>query len=114
MERNWPAAIAAFGRGSASQRTGFVAYALARSGQRKQTRAILAELTKERTEGKATAFDLAIVNAGLGNYDQTFEWLNKAVDDFSLDVNIMLPLFADVRSDPRFTKIRERVGLQSV
>jgi hypothetical protein len=59
-------------------------------------------------------YNVAIVYAGLGNRDQTFAWLERAYEQQSY----YLPLFltTDARldgldADPRFLKLRRRIGL---
>jgi hypothetical protein len=88
---------------------GWLGYALARSGQRQEALAVLADLTAHWQRSKQGAFEVAIVDAGLGNRDQAFEWLNRSVDDLSLSENIMLPVFDDLRGDPRFERLRSRL-----
>lgn len=43
--------------------------------------------------------------------DEAFVWLDKAVDEGSLRPRIMLPMFEDLRRDPRFARVTRRVGL---
>jgi hypothetical protein len=52
------------------------------------------------------------VHAGLGDFDQAFAWLDKSVDDRSIGSLIMGPTFEDLHRDPRFQKLKERLGLQ--
>lgn len=54
----------------------------------------------------------ALIFIGLGK-DEAFEWLDKACDERAgalpfLNVN---PRFNSLRRDPRFVKLRRRVGL---
>ena len=58
------------------------------------------------------AAQIATLYAGLGDFDQAFAWLDKAVDDLSIGYGIMGPTFDDLRSDPRFERLRKRLGLQ--
>jgi hypothetical protein len=48
------------------------------------------------------AFPIAMLYAGLGDLDQTFAWLEKSVDDRSINSGIVGPTFQDLRADPRF------------
>jgi hypothetical protein len=61
---------------------------------------------------KGGAFDVALVYAGLGENDQAFTWMDKAVDDRSLGFEWMHATVNDLRRDPRFGKLALRVGLQ--
>ncbi|HZW87801.1 MAG TPA: hypothetical protein VFF12_01875, partial [Myxococcaceae bacterium] len=59
-----------------------------------------------------TPYGVALVHAGLGETDEAFRWLSRAVDDRShwliwLSVD---PRFANLRSDPRFGATLARIG----
>ncbi len=51
---------------------------------------------------------------GAGEKDQAFVWLDKAyeADDFILVLLKVEPMFDNLRSDPRFTVLLKRVGLE--
>lgn len=90
-------------------------YGLARSGRRDEARRIRAELRDRWEQGAADSFHLLIADAGLRDLDEAFEWLDRAIHDRTLlntHMNIMSPLFAELRADPRFDERRERLGLQ--
>ncbi|HEY6766155.1 MAG TPA: hypothetical protein VI386_15475 [Candidatus Sulfotelmatobacter sp.] len=56
-------------------------------------------------------------NAGLGEKDQAFAWLDRAYKDRSYYLADYLPTDArldNLRSDPRFAERRRRVGLPTV
>jgi len=55
----------------------------------------------------------AYVYAGLGDKDQTFEWLDKAFDDFPGSVLFLRidPRFDVLYSDPRFREFLQWLGL---
>jgi tetratricopeptide (TPR) repeat protein len=88
------------------------AYAL--SGERDKANQALAELREMSKRSYISPYLFAIVNAGLGDKDQTFAWLDKAVQDrsFFLIWLKVEPLFDPLRSDPRFQDLLLRVGLQ--
>ncbi|MGI8733831.1 MAG: TPR end-of-group domain-containing protein [Pyrinomonadaceae bacterium] len=50
---------------------------------------------------------------GLGEKDQAFAWLDKAYSgrDFILVFLKVEPMFDGLRSDPRFARLLQRVGL---
>jgi TolB-like protein/DNA-binding SARP family transcriptional activator len=113
MKGDWPAAVAAL-RPYQENRDdyrgrGWLGYALARAGQRQEALAVLADVTTHWQRSKQGAFEVALVHAGLGNRDQALDWLNRSVDDLSLSENIMVPLFDDLRRDPRFERLRSRL-----
>jgi hypothetical protein len=56
------------------------------------------------------------VYAGLGDLDQAFAWLDRALDDGSMVLNpwygeVVEPAFRELREDRRFQRVRERLGL---
>jgi len=57
--------------------------------------------------------DIAYAYADLGDKEQTFEWLDKAVAEKSggLEVIKIVPTLDPWRSDPRYLDILKRVGL---
>lgn len=99
---------------------GMLGYMLARSGQREDAMRIERELRDQWQRDAAGAFSIALVHVGLTNFDEAFIWLDRAISDRSLigapgnpaHVAIMGPLFEDLRRQPRFTEVRERLGLQ--
>lgn len=83
--------------------------ALALAGRRAEARRMLAqELADYTPEGGAEA--VFLLYEGLGDYDQAFAWLDKAIEDHSLWGTIMWPTFAHLRADPRFERIRRRLN----
>ena len=79
-------------------------HTLARAGYRPAARGILADLVARTRAGTGSAFDVAIVYAGLGDYDNAFAWLDKSRADGSLYFEIMSPTFDELRADPRFAR----------
>jgi serine/threonine-protein kinase len=106
----YPQAIAAYGslRRPPLPRLGFT---LAKSGDRAAATRILADVTGRWQRGEGGAFDVAIVNAGLHDFDQAFLWLDRSFEDRSMNWGIMYPTFDDLRADPRFDRLRKRMGL---
>lgn len=90
---------------------GLFGYALARSGARAEAMRMLKEMLADEAVGRARASGIAEVYAGLGDYDRAFVWLDRSFDDYSLRAEIMSPLFDDLRADPRFDRVRRRLGL---
>ncbi len=90
---------------------GLLGFMLAKTGQRDEANRLLSNLIarRERTGG---AFQVAMVQAGLGDLDQTFAWLDRSVDDRSINSIIMGPAFEDLHRDPRFEKLTARLGLE--
>jgi tetratricopeptide (TPR) repeat protein len=88
---------------------GWLGRALALAGRRAEARRMLAKKLAHYTMEEG-AEDIALMYEGLGDYDQTFVWLEKAIDDHSLGGYIMWPTFAHLRADPRFERIRRRLN----
>jgi tetratricopeptide (TPR) repeat protein len=92
----------------------FLGHTLARAGQREEARRILADLLARRQRTRGGAFEIAVVYAGLRDFDRAFDWLDRSVDDFSLKVYVMDPTFEDLHRDPRFEHLSDRLGLQKL
>ena len=88
-------------------------HAYARNGQRAEAEAILKTLTARAQSEYVSAYDIAVIHAGLGNKDQAFDWLEKAYLERSAWLAHIKwdERFADVRSDARFTTLVRRIGL---
>jgi TolB-like protein/Tfp pilus assembly protein PilF len=93
----------------------FLGFAYAASGKRDEAIKILLELDEQSKCTHVPPYHLAVVHAGLGEKDKSFEWLERsfekhAVDLFTLKVE---PMFDGLRSDPRFEGLLLRVGLST-
>ncbi len=108
QKRMWPEAIAEF-RWSmetteARAALAFLGYALARCGRRDEARKILEDLIAGRRHSHG-AFGVAVLYAGLGEQDQAFAWLQRALEENSWRHYIMDPLFEELHRDPRFARL---------
>lgn len=116
QKQRWPEAIAALRpqaeAGDALYR-GLLGNLLARAGQRDEANRLLADLIARREKTGVGAFQVAVVYAGLGDFDQAFAWLDKSIDDRSIGSVIMGPTFDDLHRDPRFSQLRRRLGFQN-
>jgi len=56
---------------------------------------------------------VAVIQAGLHELDRAFDRLDKSIDDRSLRYNIMEPAFEELSRDPRFDRMRNRLGIQT-
>jgi TolB-like protein/DNA-binding winged helix-turn-helix (wHTH) protein/Tfp pilus assembly protein PilF len=113
----WPAALVEFTEADRSQPDWSVTLAamghlFGASGQREQARAMLVRMKRLASSRYVTPYGVALVHAGLGESDEAFQWLSRAVDDrahwliwLSLD-----PRFANLRADPRFGATLARIG----
>jgi TolB-like protein/Tfp pilus assembly protein PilF len=89
-----------------------LAYAYAQSGNKERALSILKELRAQEESRKPVAVTIAQVYIGLDDKDRAFEWLEKAYQQRSIDLNCLksLPWYAPLRSDPRYADLVRRVG----
>jgi len=100
IQPDWPVTLAAMG------------HALGASGRKDEARGILTRMERLSASRYVTPYGVALVHDGLGDADGAFQWLSRAVDErshwlvwLSLD-----PRFADLRGDPRFAAVLQRIG----
>ena len=114
QKQMWPEAIAEIERitvNGGPRGQALLGYMLGRGGRTDEARQILAAMLDRSRRINGDAFDVAIVYAGLGENDQAFTWMDKAVDDRSLGFEWMHTIVDGLRGDPRFEKLRRRAGL---
>jgi TolB-like protein len=90
-----------------------LAHAYAVSGNRDAAQKIVAELEEQSKSSYVSAFEIALIHAGLGEKDQAFVWLEKAYEQRSAELVTLTtePRFDNLRSDPRFTELAHRMNL---
>lgn len=88
-----------------------LAHTLAAAGRRDEALGILNELMARWRDTRIGAFEIAVVYAGLRDYDRTFLWLDRSYDDRSIRPYIMGPTFDEVRADPRFQLLMRKLRL---
>ena len=90
-----------------------IGYTYAVSGRTAEARQVLEELRGLSSRRYVSPYHLAIIYAGLGARDETFQWLERAYDDREVRLTILrfAPEFAALRSDPRFTRLLQRMNL---
>ncbi|MFQ5864552.1 MAG: protein kinase [bacterium] len=115
----YPEAIAEFQKAVKLSRglaliVGGLGHAYAVSGRTAEALKVLAELNERAKHEYVSAYNLAVIYAGLGDKDQAFKWLEKACGErFSWLVFLKVePIFDSLRSDPRFTVLLQKMGLQ--
>jgi hypothetical protein len=83
------------------------------SGHKDRAQNVLAELEQLSKRRYVAPFEVAVIYTGLGEKDQTFEWLEKAYLDHSpwlMWINVD-PRFDSLHGDPRYGDLRRRMGL---
>ena len=87
------------------------AYAVAH--QTAEARKILDQLKERSQQTYVQPSLIAVIQVGLGDKNQAFDWLQKAYDDRSAGLLYLKvdPALDPVRSDPRYLDLLRRVGL---
>lgn len=88
-------------------------YAYALLGKRREAMRIIRDLSERSNRSYVSPSLTASIYIGIGETDQSFEWLDKAYNgrDFFLVFLRVDPMFDTLRSDPRFADLVHRVGL---
>ena len=91
----------------------FMAPVAARLGRPDQARRLVARLIGERRTRYVQADAIAGLYASLGDRDAAFAWLDSAYAERSVNMIFLSlgPILEPIRSDPRFTALKKRVGL---
>ena len=84
-------------------------------GRRAEALEMLGRLEEEAEVRYVAPVELAILNAGLGNTDAAFAWLEEGYRrrDATLTWRIFTPGLYELRSDPRFADLLRRLGLSA-
>jgi serine/threonine-protein kinase len=92
---------------------GGLGYVCAQAGRHDEALTLLDELHSASSQKYIAPFYPAMIYLGLGETDQTFEWLDKSYDErFCWLVWLRTePMYDDLRTDPRFADLARRVGL---
>jgi hypothetical protein len=84
---------------------------LARAGEIEEAHQIRDRLLARAKPGDGGAYGMAVIYTGFREFDNAFEWLDKSIDERSLRYNVMEPAFEELRRDPRFDRLRTRLGI---
>ena len=89
---------------------GFVYY-----GQKKEkAQEILDKLIKKSEQEYLSPYHIALVYFALGEADKGFDWMNKAYQELDYWLNWLKiePTLNEVRSDPRFKALLEKLNFE--
>lgn len=87
-------------------------FAVAKSGDRADAIARLSALLEHVRRAYVSPYDLAIAFAGVGERGAALEYLDRAVDERVMRVvSLGDPEFDDLRTDPRFRRVANRLHL---
>jgi tetratricopeptide (TPR) repeat protein len=86
------------------------AHVLASCGQPEEARAALDGLVADRERAWVTAYEIAVINALLGDRDAAFDWLARAEEEHSVGLTYLRvdPRLDNLRADPRFDELLRR------
>lgn len=86
---------------------------LAKAGRVGEARSELARLEELRKREYVSAYDLASINAALGDADAAFAWLDRAVVErsFLLTTLRVDPVMDGLRSDPRYVDFENKIRM---
>jgi TolB-like protein/DNA-binding winged helix-turn-helix (wHTH) protein len=83
-----------------------------RAGDKAKALGILDELTRMAKHRFVSPMDFAILYAGMGDTNLTFQWLEKAYQSRETRIHELRSMeFDSVRSDPRYADLMRRIGL---
>jgi hypothetical protein len=59
-----------------------------------------------------SAYDIAIIHVSLGNSNEAFAWLDKAIEERAMPLVVLRfdPAFDQIRDDPRMTSVMARLN----
>ncbi|MCO6510675.1 MAG: protein kinase [Aridibacter famidurans] len=88
-------------------------YVLARAGKRDEARKILDSLIERYRSSSSQGRNIARIYSGLEENDKAFEWLERDLDARSAFLPYIRwsPPFEQLRTDPRFERLLERMGM---
>lgn len=91
----------------------YLGFAYAVAGKKTEALEVLSSLEDLDKERYVPAYNFAIIHAGLGNFDKSFEWFEQARKERSgfLPFLKVEPVVDCLRSDTRFDDLLKKIGL---
>jgi len=88
-------------------------HAYAKAKRKDEATKILAELNDLSQQRYVSSYERAAISVALGDEKQSFQWLERAYEEHSFHMVYLKvwPQFGVIRSDPRFQKLIQRLGL---
>lgn len=89
------------------------AQALALSGRREAALVELDRVLRLSKKRYVPAYDIALIHAALADTENTFLWLERAMQDRSTQIAFLAqdPMFDALHADPRFASLVQRIGI---
>jgi TolB-like protein/DNA-binding winged helix-turn-helix (wHTH) protein/Tfp pilus assembly protein PilF len=88
-----------------------LAYVYAVTGRKEEATKIAKDLDAQHDENSSTDANVALVYVGLHDNNEAMLWLNKAFEGRFNPSILLRPAFDNLRSDPRFQELADRIGL---
>jgi hypothetical protein len=89
-----------------------LSFAYARAGDRAAAMRLLSGLVHRARHDYVSPYDLAVAFSGIGDRGSAVDYLEQAVDQRVMRVlGVGDPEFDDLRSDPRFVRLVDRLRL---
>ncbi len=90
-----------------------MAHPLAASGDTKKAEELYDELRERSLDEYISPFDMAVLTMALGRRQEALDWLERAYNEKTFDIMSMKaePLLNDLRDEPRFIEIADKIGL---
>ena len=88
-------------------------FSLGRAGRRREALATLDEIERLTSPRTPPPFQMAVVHIGLEDWDQAFDWLERAVDGRAWELPLLKadPAFDRLRQQSRFPKLLARLSM---
>ncbi len=116
QQQNFTEAINAFRKaislsGAIPTFIGYLGHASARAGKHREARQMLAQLESLSKKQYVPSYLMGMIHLGLGDLNQTLDWLEKAYEERSGVMAFMRvePLLDQVRADSRFAELLEQM-----
>jgi adenylate cyclase len=113
MKGDWRGGIATLSPVQGIAPRGIVGNYFARLGDRENALVMIRSLEEHRKRQGDAAFEIAVVYAGLGDHDRTFQWLEQAIREKRIFHSMTEPLFDRVKADPRYRRVLSRATSQN-
>jgi serine/threonine-protein kinase len=98
-------------RAATHEPTAGLAMTYARLGQMNEVRRVLAQLVEKANRSYVAGEQIATVFVALGDHDEAFRWLNRAVDEHSANIISTRRELRPLHSDARFPELLRRMGI---
>jgi DNA-binding winged helix-turn-helix (wHTH) protein/tetratricopeptide (TPR) repeat protein len=100
--------------GGSSCAIAYGGYALSKSGKQAEARAVLEELLRLPAERYVPPYHIAVIYHSFGEREETFTWLERGIEQRDPKMTFLKvePKWNNLRNDPRFQDLLQRVGFE--